>query len=418
MLNNALSESAHSPPGPPSINATIARPKSDGLKATTRNFLGVVSEGATEAHLEHATQRRAGRDRTSGFRTPFGVDYKAVGGEVSIAPGDVIKASLLPEGFAPRIKPPPAVKIPLPLDATIVHDSRSYRFTYYEVDLTDRPLHASPARTLHITWSATQPGGIEIHFAMSESHPLPDRAACDWSPPASAGELVVLPTDARYRAARDKRVTVAVRGGAAGAPACRLRAETRAFLSQQLERLRLLGRRTAGRADDDRRAAQRSEIRGAIADSALRATRARSGLRAPAPGPRPDAAPAPRRPAAGAPAAAAGPGEEGDGDAGDAGDGDDLDDVPLRADGPGPFAMRGRPLSEFLGSVLDNVEADATRAFRSAPPRPAPPAGAARPARPRVLVRPGGIGSRGARRACARRAARAAAPQRRLRFGA
>ena len=135
---------------------------SDSSKATTRSFLGIISKGALAQHLEHATERKSGRDLASGFGTPFGQHYRAIGGDVAIVPGDVIKAALLPDGFVPRLRPPPAAKLPLALDVTVEAVSESYRFTYYEIDLSDRPLHSSPARTLHIQWSATEPRDAEV----------------------------------------------------------------------------------------------------------------------------------------------------------------------------------------------------------------------------------------------------------------
>ena len=149
-------------PAPHESEDIASQSGSDSSKATTRSFLGIISKGALAQHLEHATERKSGRDLASGFGTPFGQHYRAIGGDVAIVPGDVIKAALLPDGFVPRLRPPPAAKLPLALDVTVEAVSESYRFTYYEIDLSDRPLHSSPARTLHIQWSATEPRDAEV----------------------------------------------------------------------------------------------------------------------------------------------------------------------------------------------------------------------------------------------------------------
>ena len=47
---------------------------------------------------------------------------------------------------------------------------------------------------------------------MTESHPYPERGACDWTVAAGDGELLISPSDQCYRAAREKRITVAIRG--------------------------------------------------------------------------------------------------------------------------------------------------------------------------------------------------------------
>ena len=143
-------------------NDNNAYSQNDYTRTTTRNALGIISQGAIDEHLEHACQRKLGRDQSSGFRTPFGQDYKAVGGNVSIVPGDIIRTALLPEGFIARLKRPAATKLPLNLEVTVEASSDSFKFTYYEIDLTERPLHINPARTLHIQWSATEPRDAEV----------------------------------------------------------------------------------------------------------------------------------------------------------------------------------------------------------------------------------------------------------------
>jgi hypothetical protein len=324
-------------------------------KMTARNFLGVISKNAFEEYVNYSIERKAGRDRNCGFRTPFGEDYKAVGGDVSTVPGDTIKRTLLPEGFIPRVKGAPPTKVPLSLDVSVEQISKTFKFTYYEIDLTERPLHSNPSRTLNIQWSASEDKDVEIYFSMSENHPYPEKSACDWEPEPEAHELIVYPTDLKYKGAKEKKLTIAIRG-TMGYLEYKLKAETKVFLSK-LEKF--FKERASVKAEEDKdRTLDRKDIQKALLDSQMRTVRAKNGLKTPEMGFRPIL----KKEGPGSPlkeqSVATEEREVEDGKV----DLDDLDDIPLRADHV--YALKNQPLSQFLKTVLSNIEMEVTRQDR------------------------------------------------------
>ncbi|KAJ1480936.1 hypothetical protein T484DRAFT_1900360, partial [Baffinella frigidus] len=185
---------------------------------STRTRDGLARATFGSQYTSHVDGRYQGRDLQTGFRTPHGVDYISVGGQVATHSGSDIQRVINPD-FNPKTKP--LEKIQMTLGQTY-EPAGSYKTDYLQVALL-RLLEQTPKRQLILTVS-TKTIGAEMFVAMSDNHPYPAADKCDWvfgidvmkklgvlPETEKQWTFTIEPNDPVYLKAVNKNITVALR---------------------------------------------------------------------------------------------------------------------------------------------------------------------------------------------------------------
>jgi len=259
---------------------------------TTRNRSGVVRTRLSKSYAVHVAGRLAGRDRDAGFRSPFGADYVPVGGEVSAMSGENIRKQIgggwessMRAHVTARLPP----KVALHLEHAADFKVSSYKFNYFQLDLSDRPLEIAPKKSLSITFTILAGSG-EAYAAMESEHPYPTDAAHTWkfeieAPKAGANDshgphkqsatITITPSDPPYAVAGRKVVVIAVRSEL-GFLEYRFKAVTHTFLTGS-GIAAMLENRGAKKVEEKKRERERQLVKESIKHSYYRCKRAMVG---------------------------------------------------------------------------------------------------------------------------------------------
>jgi hypothetical protein len=263
---------------------------------TTRNRSGVVRERLSKSYAVHVAGRLAGRDRDAGFRSPFGADYVPVGGEVSAMSGENIRDQI-GGGWQSSMRANVTAQLPpkaaLYLEHTADFKVSSYKFNYFQLDLTDRPLELAPKKSLSITFTVLAGSG-EAYVAMETEHAYPTDTAHTWKfqiepqkegaddshgPHKQSATLTITPSDPPYSVAGKKIVVIAVRSEL-GFLEYRLKPVTQTFLTGS-GIAAMLGNRGAKQLEERKRERERQQVKQALKESYYRCKRAMVGKEPP-----------------------------------------------------------------------------------------------------------------------------------------
>jgi len=191
-------------------------------------------------------------------------------------------------------KIPPAIT--LHLDQSIDFKVDSYRFNYFQIDLSDRPLEHAPKRSLTISLTVLAGSG-DAYAAMEDEHANPTDKAHTWQfhlLPAAPGRedsrnnpttrtpavtICITPSDPTYACARKKRVVLAVRSET-GFLEYRLKCVTHTLLTST-GIAAMLENRNEKTAEEIERAHEAKDYKDSIAHSLLRSKHAMMGKMVP-----------------------------------------------------------------------------------------------------------------------------------------
>ena len=257
---------------------------------TTRNSGGVVRARLTRSYAAHVIGRYAGRDRDCGFRSPYGVDYLPVGGPVSTVSGEVIR-DRISGGWRSTVRAQTSAEMPrktaLQLDTTVEFKVHNYGFSYFVLDLSERPLEHTPKRSLSITFHVLSGEGV-AYAAMEQEHAYPSDQKYTWRwdlKPAQTHQqhqlahkstmtVTIKPSDVAYAAVRKKKVVIAVRSET-GDLQYRVKAATASFFAGMFQNFG--GSKEEKRLEQQANANKRKEILDCISHSFTRSRVAKGG---------------------------------------------------------------------------------------------------------------------------------------------
>ena len=264
---------------------------------TTRNRSGVVRTKLSQSYATHVAGRLEGRDKFSGFRSPFGTDYVPVGGPVSAMHGNAIRDHIAggwQSSIRASINSQPIPKTNLPLEHAQDFQVKNYAFRYFLLDLSDRPLEHAPKRSLIISFTVVAGSG-EAYVSMEGEHEYPTNEKYTWKfdfETSTAGNegstdrqfssIQITPSDPAYSAMRNKRVVLAVRSEL-GFLEYRIKAVMQTFLSGSGIAAMLENRGTKKKLEQEERARELQDVKDSISHSYTRCKYASVGKEPPPP---------------------------------------------------------------------------------------------------------------------------------------
>ena len=193
-------------------------------------------------------------------------------------------------------------KTALELDHTVEYKATNYKFKYFLLDLSDRPLEHAPKKIALITFSMLLGSG-EAYAAMEGEHAYPTDEAYTWKfDLESEGQLdqanvdtrkqsatiTIKPSDVPYAAARKKKIVLAVRSEM-GDLQYRIKATTASFISGGVIES-MLSSRSSKRDERQARLRETQDYRDCISQSAMRIKFAMAGKMPPESQERPSSA--------------------------------------------------------------------------------------------------------------------------------
>ena len=261
---------------------------------TTRNRSGVVRTKLSQSYATHVAGRLEGRDKFSGFRSPFGTDYVPVGGPVSAMHGNAIRDHIAggwQSSIRASINSQPIPKTNLPLEHAQDFQVKNYAFRYFLLDLSDRPLEHAPTRSLIIYFTVVAGSG-EAYVSMEGEHEYPTNEKYTWkfdfgtskevSTDKQSSSIQITPSDPAYSSTRNKRVVLAVRSEL-GYLEYRIKAVMQTFLSGSGIAAMLETRGSKKKLEQEERARELQDVRDSILHSYIRCKYASVGKEPPPP---------------------------------------------------------------------------------------------------------------------------------------